>query len=528
MDPIRAKIARHAEANPGLREWWGRVEQILGPILNLPETIQIADALAIFSVAAEDLAGEPLWAREDGRALARFVEDLEATARENPIAIETAQLDLVLRDAMEEISVRPPWGGHPRVAIYGLLESRMSRAELVICAGLNEGTWPARGAADALLAPAVLRALGVPGADFRTGLSAHDLAGALGAPEVVLSRSARDESGPAIPSRFLLRVQALLGDLLARHREIRAIDLARLLTQAEATPPYDRPAPIPAGDQRDVPISATALDRLLGDPFQFYADRIMSLKALEAIEDEPGPTWQGNTAHTILERWHRLRRSKPGAEIAPIMYAVIEETNAHPLMRALWEPRLLAALEWIAEQVCSSDRDVLAVEGDAKGHFEFEGVRIFGKADRIDRLPDGGLAIVDYKTGQPPSASMVEAGFALQLGVLGLIAEAGGFANAQGRPETFEYWSLGKSDKSDTGFGYIETPLKVGAKRSGLDPDRLLPHTVAKLREAVEGYIKGSKPFRARENPDYPAYDTYDQLMRLAEWLPRMGEDEAT
>lgn len=527
LAPLAALMARKAGRHPGLREWWAKVEAILAPLLALPVTVPLADALAAVTTAAEALAGEALWAREDGRALARFVEELGQTAGEAGTAFETAQLDLILRDAMEDIAVRPPWGGHARVAIYGLLESRMSRADLVICAGLNEGTWPARGAVDPLLAPPVLRALGVPGADFRIGLSAHDLAGALGAPEVVLSRAARDESGPAIPSRFLLRVQALLGDLLERHSETRAIELARALTQAPEAPPYPRPAPEPSADQRDVAVSATALDRLLGDPFQFYAGQIMRLKELEAIEDEPGPKWQGTTAHKILQRWHEARRTDPGAEIEPIMAAVMEEENAHPLLRALWEPRLLAALKWVAGEVRASDREVLAVEEDAKGEFAFEGVRIHGKPDRIDRLPGGGVAIVDYKTGKPPTAAQVEAGYALQLGVLGLIARAGGFAKAPGAPEAFEYWSLGKSDKSPTGFGYIETPLKVGNKRSGLLPEQLLPHTEAKLREAVSKYITGAEPFRARENPDYPTYATYDQLMRLAEWLPRIDESAA-
>ena len=527
LAPLAAIVAERTPRNPGLAEWWGRVETILEPLLALPETTPLADALAAVAAAAKELAGAALWDREDGRALARFVEALALHAREAGTVIENAQLDLVLRDAMDEIAVRPPWGGHPRVAIYGLLESRMSRADLVICAGLNEGVWPGRGAVDPLLAPPVLRALGVPGADFRIGLSAHDLAGALGAPEVVLSRAARDEGGPAIPSRFLLRVQALLGDLLARHTETRAVELARALTHAEAGEPYPRPAPEPTREQRDVTISATALDRLLGDPYQFYAQQILRLPELEAIEDEPGPKWQGPTAHTILQRWHEARCADPDVEIGPLMAAVMDEENAHPLLRALWEPRLLAALEWVAGEVRASDREVLAVEEDAKGHFEFEGVKVHGKPDRIDRLPGGGVAIVDYKTGKPPSAAQVEAGFALQLGVLGLIAQAGGFAKAPGQPEAFEYWSLGKSDKSPTGFGYIETPLKTGSKRSGLLPEQLLPHTEAKLREAVRGYIKGAKPFRARENPDYPAYGTYDQLMRLAEWLPRMDEEDA-
>ena len=520
LEPLARIVAKAAERNPGLAEWWAKVEAILSAVLALPEVATLSDTLEALIGASEALAGEGLWSREDGRALARFVEELAGSACEAGTRVETGQIDLVLRDAMDEIAVRPPWGGHARVAIYGLLEARMSRADLVICAGMKEGTWPARGTVDALLAPPVLRALGVPGADFRIGLSAHDLAGALGAPEVVLSRAARDEAGPAIPSRFLLRAQALLGELLKSHDEVEAVDLARALADAEAAPPYPRPAPEPSADQRDVDISATALDRLLGDPFQFYAGKIMELADLDALEAEPGPAWQGTTAHTILQRWHDARKFDPQARIAPVMHAVMEEENAHPLMRALWQPRLLAALEWVADRVRISDREVLAVE--AKGEMRFEEVLVHGRADRIDRLPDGGLAIIDYKTGAPPSPTKVKAGYALQLGVLGLIAEAGGFRDAPGEPAAYEYWSLAKSDKSDTGFGYSETPV---GRKTGLTEEEFLPFTKARLREAVRDYIKGAKPFRARENPDYPAYDSYDQLMRLAEWLPRIDED---
>ena len=46
------------------------------------------------------------------------------------------------------------------------------------------------------------------------------------------------------------------------------------------------------------------------------------------------------------------------------------------------------------------------------------------------------------------------------------------------------------------------------------------------MREGIAKYITGDAPFVARENPDYPAYDTYDQLMRLEEWLPRMDDED--
>ncbi|MBA4765407.1 MAG: double-strand break repair protein AddB [Erythrobacter sp.] len=527
LEPARAKIAKLTQRHPEMAEWWVIAEERLVPLVEIDRETpaSLAELIDTLAASAEALCGEKLWAHEDGRTLAGFVEEFRLHARESGFVVAPRDVAAVLADAMEERAVRPPYGGHARVQVLGLLEARMNRADLVICAGLNEGVWPARGSIDALLAPPVLRALGVPGGDFRIGLSAHDLAGAMGAPEVVLSRSNRDEGGPAIPSRFLLRVQALLGDLLPHHQDSETIALARAMTRAEPAPDYPRPMPRPTPQQRDVDISATALDRLLGDPYQFFAQKIMGLSDLDALDADPNPLWQGNIAHEILERWHKAQKADPSARIAPIMEQVLDEENADPLVRGLWQPRLQKALEWIEETVTSySDRKVLAVE--AKGSMHFEDVFVHGRADRIDRLEDSSLAIVDYKTGKPPSAAMVEQGFALQLGILGLIAEQDGFTEAPGQPGAYEYWSLGRAkDDNPHGFGYVEVPLKVGKKRSGIEPEKFLPLTRAKLGEAIGKYIKGDAPFTARENPDYPAYDTYDQLMRLEEWLPRQADE---
>ncbi len=87
------------------------------------------------------------------------------------------------------IAVRPPAGGHHRIAIRGLIESRLQSADLIIAAGLNEGTWPAEPAPDPWLAPQVRMALGMGAADRRIGIAAHDLASVLGAREVLLTRA---------------------------------------------------------------------------------------------------------------------------------------------------------------------------------------------------------------------------------------------------------------------------------------------------------------------------------------------------
>ncbi len=527
LEPIRAVVAKLASGSRRVAQWWELAEATVAPLLDFSreEPAALSDLMDTIAVCTEALCGEKLWAKEDGRSLAQFVEDLRLHAREAEFAIRPSDVSRVLKDAMEAIAVRPPYGGHARVQVLGLLEARMNRADMVICAGLNEGVWPARGSVDALLAPPVLRALGVPGGDFRIGLSAHDLAGALGAPEVVLSRAARDEGGPTIPSRFLLRVQALLGDLLPRHEERNTIDLARAIVQAPETPAYPRPRPMPNAEQRLVDISATALDRLRGDPYQFFAGKIMQLQDLDALDAEPSPAWQGEVAHQILEEWHK---AADGTPIVEVMERVFDQRNVHPLMRGLWQPRLQRALEWVEHEIGGyQDREVVAVE--AWGEMRVDGVRIHGKIDRLDRFADGTLGIVDYKTGSPPSSKMVEQGYALQLGLLGMMAEEGGFDAARGRASAFEYWSLAKarSDSNPYGFGYVETPLKVSGKRSGLPPEDFLPTTARYLEGAIAAWIKGNEPFTARLNPDYPGYDTYDQLMRLDEWLPHLDSDES-
>ncbi|MEO5705746.1 MAG: PD-(D/E)XK nuclease family protein [Alteraurantiacibacter sp.] len=510
-----AELADHA----GLAEWWAGVTPVLDPLLVGDDEVPLAEALDLLVVAGEALCGEGLWAEADGRALARFVEVLRDNARLTGIALSREDLPTALRDAMDREAVRPPYGGHPRVAIYGLLEARMTRADLVICGSLNEGTWPAAPATDPVLAPAILRALGVPGADFRIGLAAHDLAGALGAPQVVLSRARREVSGPAIASRFWLRVAALLGDdLLEKHQETATVELARALDSGPAVPPHPRPSPRPSAEQRREELSVTALDRLRSDPYQFYAQKVLRLKQLDLLDAEPTPAWQGTLAHLILEDWHDGKGS-----LAELADHHLTAMDAHPLMRALWRPRLLKALEWVAAEV-ARDPFRVPVVWEEDGKLEYRSVTIKGKADRIDRLADGSLAIVDYKTGTAPTDKQGEMGFSMQLGTLALLALRGAFEGVAGKPTLFEYWSLGKNADSETGFGKITTPLKTGNKRGGILPEEFLPKAQRYLDEALDKWILGTDGFTARLNPDAKVYAEFDHLMRLDEWLGR--EDE--
>ena len=65
---------------------------------------RLADWLDRLAAAGEALSGDPLWAREDGRALSAFVEDLRLHSREAGTMIDASELHAVLSDAMETVA----------------------------------------------------------------------------------------------------------------------------------------------------------------------------------------------------------------------------------------------------------------------------------------------------------------------------------------------------------------------------------------------------------------------------------------
>jgi ATP-dependent helicase/nuclease subunit B len=471
------------------------------------------DLLEAVRIAAEDLAGDALWSDAAGRALSDLFADLAAAMPDGPQDVDARSLGAVMAQLMQSIAVRPPQGGHPRISIWGLLEARLQSADLLVLGGLNEGIWPASAQPDPWLAPKVRQELSLGGLDRRVGLSAHDLATALGGRDVLITRSRRDERAPTIASRFVLRLEAMLGGIERDHRVVAlATEIDAHYGPAQLS---KRPAPAPPASQRPRVISVTEVDRLKADPYAFYARRILGLTPLDPVDADPGPAWRGTAVHAIFEKWHKEDDLHPDA-LMPRVAALFDDPGIHPLLRALWQPRLNEAMQWIAAEI-ASDRASgrIVIDSEVSGSIEIAGVRLKGVADRIDRTGNA-LAIVDYKSGTPPSPKAVEAGFSMQLGLLGLIAERGGFPGISGKPDRFEYLALNK-DKGQ--FGYRKSP--VGGKTTALTTDNFVDASAGKFTEAAENWLTGAAPFTAKLHPEFAPYTEYDQLMRLAEWYGR-------
>jgi ATP-dependent helicase/nuclease subunit B len=379
----------------------------------------------------------------------------------------------------------------------------------MVLGGMNEGVWPALTAPDPWLAPKIRSNLGLPGLELRIGLAAHDFASALGAPQVLITRARRDSRSPTVASRLWLRLQAMTGGL---PHDTRLERLAVALDNPGPPKPADRPAPRPAREQRPTKISVTAVDRLKADPFAFYAQRILRLRSLDPVDADHSAKWKGTAVHLVLEQWLAEDECDPDRLMERARDLLAGET-IHPMLRALWQARLTEAIRWIEDQERSNQakgRRPLAAE--KPGEARIDGVLLHGKADRIDRLADGAIAILDYKTGQAPKQKAVDAGFSLQLGLLGLIAEAGGFEQVDGAPRAFEYWSLSKYGDQ---FGKCVRP----DKKKG--PEEFLDHARSNFLAVARDYLTGEREFEAKLHPAYAPYGDYDQLMRLEEWYGR-------
>ena len=500
-------------------DWWSGVVPLLSPIETSlgARSISLATAVAALRETLVLLAGDSVWQGVAGRAAADLFDRLERDAALGPADIAAPTLTPLLRQLMAAVAVRHVERGHPRLFIWGLIEARLQSAQLMILGGLNEGSWPALPSPDPWLAPQIRKTLGLPALERRIGLAAHDLAAGLGAPEVVMTRARRDAGAPAIASRFWLRIDAMAGGLRAP-----VLDVATLASAIDRpTGPQkraSRPAPTPPLAARPKSIVVTAVDRLKVDPFAFYAQAILKLSAIDMIDAVPGPAWRGTIIHAVLDTWAREDGYHPEALRGRII-SKLAEPDKHPLLRSLWQPRLIEAADFIASRVAQAKlAGRVPIVSEVRGRAEIAGITLTGRVDRIDRADDGSLVIIDYKTGAAPPAARIEAGYALQLGLMGYLAEQGAFKGADGIAGGFEYWLLSKDQKTRS-FGKVRGA--VGGRGSSFDPADLTSAAYDHFAAAAARWLHGDAPFTAKLHPQYSPYADYDQLMRYEEWRGR-------
>ena len=517
-----------------------------------------ADALAALIAAAEAMAAsdadpgaERLWSGEDGAALsehlARLAAALPALPPQPPRTLP-GLLDAALEGAVvrsrRALRGRAQDGSvteHPRLFIWGLLESRLQSVDLMVLGGLSEGVWPTACDPGPWMSRAMRTRVGLPSPEEAVGEAAHDfVAACCAAPEVVLSCPARRDGAPAVPARWLVRLEALLqgarrdghapdashasdashGAALPGHP---AADWARALDRPHGDPvPVLPPAPRPPVAARPRRLSVTEIETWLRDPYAIYARHVLRLRALDPIEQSADAADYGLVVHDGLHRFlGRIGTAWPAdaaEQLAETVEAALGAARLRPAIAAWWRPRLRRIALWAAgaerdrrsevplAQVASEVPGLVSLAGPA-GPFELR-----GRADRIERRRDGRLAILDYKTGAPPTEKQVGGGWAPQLPLQAAMAARGGYGDALAGPAAeLTYWHL-------SGGHQPGEARRLFRKDDGRLQE-LAEAMWVSLCERVAQFDDPAMPYLSQPHPgQVPRFSDYAQLARVAEW----------
>ena len=497
------------------------------PSAGLPALLA-AHVAAAEALAATDVEPGPdrLWQGDAGEAMAKFIAEL-ADAAQGFAFDRTEAYPALFETLLAGQVVRPVWGRHPHLAIWGPLEARLQQADVLILAGLNEDSWPPRAAASPWMSRPMMQAFGLPLPDRRVGLSAHDFAQAFCAPTVWLTRARRREGTPTVPSRWLLRLEATLRP--TPEAEIRAGE-AWLHWQSILDEPapgerrrIDPPAPCPPVEARPRKLSVTRIETWMRDPYAIYAQNILRLTALDPLDADPGAAEYGSFVHAALDLFTRQHPRQLPGDALPQLLAIGRQVFApmldRPGVRAFWWPRFERIARWfVAEEERRADAIVerfSEVTGTLSIDAPYAPFALTAKADRIDRRTDGSLVIIDYKTGAPPTDKEVAAGFAPQLPLEAAIAAAGGFDGIPARAVAgITYWRLrGNDDGGET------RDLKG-------DPSEFALTALAGLERLVAVFDQQTTPYAARPRSSVaPRFSDYEHLARIREWSAAGADD---
>lgn len=503
-----------------LAELLGGLEEIAPAPLqdHVARHLALAEALAAGPDEGASANGD-LWKEEAGREARKVTDELIREASAGGV-LDIADYRDLFGAVLAKGEVHENETPHPDVMIWGTMEARVQGADLVILAGLNDGVWPEMPPPDPWLNRRMRLDAGLLLPERRIGLAAHDFQQAIAAREVVLSRAIRDNEAETVASRWLLRLQNLLSglsdggaDMLAqmRARGDVYLRLAEQLDQRAAgpLPPAPRPSPRPPLDTRPRQLSVTRIGLLVRDPYAIYAQYVLKLRALEPLQRSADALLRGTVLHKVAEAFVKQGIAPDAADaqarLMQIATDILMREVPWPAARSLWLARLERVASRFLDDETVRQSEGQNLENEVKGLLALPGFdfTLEAKADRLDRLNQGGLAVYDYKSGAPPQKK-ARTLYDKQLELEALIARAGGFRGIPASPVSrIAYIALGTED----------------AFRPEQVSEAMLDEVAAGLSALIGAYREPAQGYTAiRLDPNLGFPSDYRHLARFGEW----------
>jgi ATP-dependent helicase/nuclease subunit B len=481
----------------------------------------------VLAALSKDNGSEAAFSGPDGKKVADGLDELTVSSAAARLPIAKSDYVELFAALLSGRIVRQDAQPGAAVRIFGPLEARLTDNDRVVLGGLVEGTWPPESNSDAWLSRPMRLALELDLPERRIGLSAHDFAQLFNAREVLLSRAAKIDGAPSMPSRFIQRLGAVSS---VRWNEVltrgdRYLVWARELDRPERITAAPAPAPKPPRAARPTILSVTEIEDWLRDPYTIYAKHVLRLRPLDPVDTEPGAAERGNIIHAaIAEFTQKFAKALP-ADPAGALIALGEPHFAaladFPETRAFWWPRFLRIARWFTSWESARRASIASLAAETHGEIEIalrEGAfKLRGRADRIELCRDGRYVILDYKTGAARTEKQVRTGLAPQLTLEAAILRKGGFAGIPAGGSVAELLYVLLKGGQPAG-----EPKSIVFKEG--NPDSQADRALAKLTQLAQHFDDESTPYRSLVHPMWRThYGDYDHLARVKEWSSSGG-----
>lgn len=301
------------------------------------------------------------------------------------------------------------------VQVLGVLEAAHLEFDHLWVMGLTDEAWPPSARPNPFLPVPLQIREGLPhaGAERELAFARRLTEGwSRAAGELVLSHPRREDDRDLGVSPLIAALPAADVSVLALPDAPGYRDVIHTASRLERIDDVQGPAHPPG-------MGARGGTRMFQDqaacPFRAFAVHRLFSAALDEPRPGLGAAERGSLLHDVLARvWTQLR-SRDGLERADParLQAMVQSAASHSVGElARKRPRTLAGryaaleqerlarlvLAWLKVERERGDFQVEASE--ARREFSVGGVTIRGKLDRVDLLPDGRRAVIDYKTGK--------------------------------------------------------------------------------------------------------------------------------
>lgn len=523
------KFRLQGEKHKTERDFLERLELNLAPVINLPLANNPAEALRALIETAENLAtsdvetgASRLWTGEAGQGLSELlIEIFNAVAPLPDIPPDELGkfLDVIL---LGHVVRRPRTkDGHPRVAIWGIQEANLQSVDLAVLAGLVEGVWPSIAEPGPWMSRPMRSKAGLPAAEQEIGLSANDFFSlCCQTPTVILSVPKRRERAPAVPARWITRLDALLHGIASPMTLHDAAGWAAQIDMPEERLLRPRPRPKPPAEKRPTKLSITDIATLITDPYSIYIGKILRIKQLDELDEESDAGLFGNIVHDGLEEFFSTNPDflSPDAprQLNSALQIAMRAGRPRPALEHWWAARLQRIAHWVVETELErrlkwGAPSHLALEIEAELNIP-PNFTLTGRADRIERRADGSVFILDYKTGTAPDGKKLQSGAAPQLPLEAVMAEAGAFGpDFLGIVTELAVWKLSGRRVEGEDKALIRDPELLRA---------IIEQADKKLPVLFKKFAKQSTPYLAMPHPDRVlGHDNFQDISRRSEWI---------